>query len=172
MARNIEIKARIEDVEALEKQAAKIADGKPVEIIQDDSFFECDSGRLKLREFPNGQGELIFYQRADKSGPKESFYLISKTQEPEKLREILCLAYGTVGRVQKRRMLYFKGRTRIHVDRVQELGSFLELEVVLDEDENAEKGVAEARFILSKLGVNDEQLIEGAYIDLLQTNDA
>ncbi|WP_062810575.1 class IV adenylate cyclase [Alcanivorax sp. NBRC 102028] len=172
MARNVEIKARVEDANVLEDQVAMFADGDPTEIYQDDTFFKCDLGRLKLRTFPSGEGELIYYQRADESGPKESFYRISKTQEPDELREVLSLAYGTVGRVQKKRMLYFLGRTRIHVDRVQTLGSFLELEVVLDEDESAENGIEEARSILSKLDVNEDQLIEGAYVDLLQTSDA
>ena len=86
MARNVEIKACITNLEALETRVAIVADGEPTEIIQDDTFFNCGRGRLKLRAFPDGVGELIFYQRADESGPKESFYLISKTKEPDKLR--------------------------------------------------------------------------------------
>ena len=154
MARNVEIKARITDLEALVTRVAMIADREPTEIIQDDTFFNCAQGRLKLRNFPDGKGELIFYERADESGPKESFYLISKTSEPDNLREILQRAYGTSGRVKKQRMLYFFGRTRIHVDLVENLGSFLELEVVLEEQENVEVGYAEAKSLLSELGVD------------------
>ena len=168
MARNVEIKAHVEDIEALEYRVIEYADGEGTEILQDDTFFECESGRLKLRTFADGTGELIFYQRADKSGPKESFYLISRTAEPDSLREVLTPAYGSGGRVQKRRMLYFKGRTRIHVDRVQKLGDFLELEVVLEQNETPENGIEEARTILAALGIDGGQLVEGAYVDLLQ----
>ena len=73
MARNIEIKAHIPSVAALLERAAALADQGPTEIRQDDTFFECRSGRLKLRTFANGEGELIFYRRTDEHGPKESF---------------------------------------------------------------------------------------------------
>ena len=172
MSRNIEIKARVEDIESLENRVVEIADGKPSEISQDDTFFECTSGRLKLRILSETSGELIFYKRADESGPKESFYLISNTVEPASLRETLKQAYGTAGRVQKLRMLYLLGRTRIHLDRVKDLGNFLELEVVLNDNESSEAGIEEARAILCQLGVKDSQLIEGAYVDLLHQNDA
>lgn len=170
MARNIEIKAHIESVEALTPKAAAIADQGPIEIIQDDTFFRCESGRLKLRAFSQEEGELIFYRRADQQGPKESFYLRSPTSDPGTLRDSLSLAYGQAGRVRKHRTLFLAGRTRIHLDRVENLGHFLELEVVLEEGEPAEVGVREARDLMARLGVEPSQLIEGAYIDLLARN--
>jgi predicted adenylyl cyclase CyaB len=167
MPRNIEIKARIESVEVLAEKAAAIADQGPIEIIQDDTFFQCAAGRLKLRAFSQEEGELIFYRRADQQGPKESFYLRSPTSDPEALREVLTLAYGQVGRVQKLRTLFLVGRTRIHLDRVAGLGDFLELEVVLEDHEASEVGVLEAHELMAKLGVEPSQLVEGAYVDLL-----
>ncbi|MBI1919587.1 MAG: class IV adenylate cyclase [Geobacter sp.] len=167
MARNIEIKARIPSVEALAPKAAAVADKGPFEIIQDDTFFRCESGRLKLRAFSQEEGELIFYRRADRQGPKESFYLRSPTSAPETLRDSLSLAYGQAGRVKKHRTLFLVGRTRIHLDRVENLGHFLELEVVLEEGEPTEVGVREAHELMAKLGVEPSQLIEGAYLDLL-----
>src|SRR6266540_54990 len=167
MARNIEIKAHIASVEALAPKAAAIADKGPVEIIQDDTFFRCESGRLKLRAFFLGKGELIFYRRANQQGPKESFYLRSPTSAPETLRDSLSLAYGQAGRVQKHRTLFLVGRTRVHLDKVEGLGHFLELEVVLNEGELAETGIREAQHLIAQLGVDSSQLIEGAYIDLL-----
>ena len=106
MARNIEIKAHIDDIDVLESQVAKVADRGPTEIFQDDTFFQCDAGRLKLRVFSETHGELIFYRRDQQAGPKESFYVRSQTGEPETLRETLALAYGVVGRVVKQRTLY------------------------------------------------------------------
>lgn len=167
MPRNIEIKSRIESVERLIPRAAAIANSGPIEIIQDDTFFVCQTGRLKLRAFSHEQGELIFYRRANQQGPKESFYLRSATTDPDTLRESLSLAYGQAGRVQKHRTLFLIGRTRIHLDRVEDLGHFLELEVILDEQEPAEVGVREANELMEQLGVSSSQLIEGAYVDLL-----
>jgi predicted adenylyl cyclase CyaB len=169
MPRNIEIKARIEDAQALEAAAAAIADRDPIEIEQDDTFFRCDDGRLKLRVFADGTGELIFYRRPNALGPKESSYWLSPTASPDSLRQLLTLAYGQLGRVRKRRILYLAGRTRIHVDRVEQLGNFLELEVVLAEDEPADSGVSEATALMRRLHIQPEQLIESAYIDLLRS---
>jgi predicted adenylyl cyclase CyaB len=167
MPRNVEIKARIASVAALMPRAAAIADHGPTEIVQDDTFFPCAAGRLKLRAFTDGTGELIFYRRADQQGPKESFYLLSKTADADALRELLTQAHGQSGRVQKRRTLYVAGRTRIHLDEVVGLGAFLELEVVLEDDESAAAGVRVAHEIMEKLGVHASQLVEGAYVDLL-----
>lgn len=167
MPRNIEIKARVDDIEALKISAAAIADGGPTEIEQDDTFFRCDAGRLKLRVFADGTGELIFYRRANSHGPKESSYWLSPTTSPGSLRQALTLAYGELGRVRKRRTLYLAGRTRIHLDRVDQLGDFLELEVVLRIDEPADAGVREANTLMQRLSIRRDQLIESAYIDLL-----
>jgi predicted adenylyl cyclase CyaB len=167
MARNIEIKARIEESDAVYERAAALADDGPVVIAQDDTFFACSNGRLKLRAFSSDKGELIFYRRPDRKGPKESFYLVSPTTGPDALRESLSLAYGEVGRVRKRRVLFMVGRTRIHLDRVEGLGDFLELEVVLGDGEDADTGEAVAKDLMEKLGIRPHQLVEGAYIDLL-----
>lgn len=167
MARNIEIKARIESVESLQSVVAKIADEGPIEIHQDDTFFACPNGRLKLRAFSEHDGQLIFYQRPDGAGPKESFYVISPTASPDSIRQVLSLAYGEIGRVRKHRTLFLAGRTRIHLDKVDELGDFLELEVVLADGEPNEAGVSVAHELLEKLGISPHQLIEEAYVDLL-----
>jgi len=172
MARNVEIKAYIESVEALAPRVAAIADQGPIEIYQDDTFFVCDSGRLKLRAFSREKGELIFYRRANRQGPKESFYLRSPTSAPDTLRESLTLAYGQAGRVEKRRTLFLVGRTRVHLDRVVGLGHFIELEVVLEENEPTEVGVQEARELMTRLGIESSQLIEDAYVDLLARREA
>jgi predicted adenylyl cyclase CyaB len=167
LPRNIEIKARIDSVEALASKVAALADEGPIDILQDDTFFRCDAGRLKLRVFADGNGELIFYRRRNQQGPKESFYIRSPTAAPDSLRESLSLAYGQVGRVRKHRILFLVGRTRVHLDNVDRLGHFLELEVVLDGDEIADVGVREAQELMDKLGVSQDELIEDAYVDIL-----
>lgn len=168
MPRNVEIKARIASVEALTVRASAIATEGPIAIAQDDTFFPCETGRLKLRAFSAERGELIYYRRPDQHGPKESFYIVSPTSAPDALRESLTLAHGNIGRVIKQRTLFLAGRTRIHLDRVEGLGDFLELEVVLEEHEPTEAGVQEAHAVMAQLGVAPSQLIEGAYLDLLK----
>lgn len=167
MARNVEIKAGIESVEQLLPRVVSLADSGPTYIVQDDTFFGCPKGRLKLRKLSETQGELIFYERADCAEPKESFYVVAPTHSPNALREALALSYGVVGQVRKTRTLFMLGRTRIHLDRVEGLGDFLELEVILQENEGLEKGIVTAQAVLNKLAVSSQQLVPGAYIDLL-----
>jgi adenylate cyclase class IV len=85
------------------------------------------------------------------------------------MREALSLAYGQAGRVQKRRTLFFVGRTRVHLDRVSGLGNFLELEIPLEEHEPSEAGVRKAHQLMAQLFVDPSQLIEGAYVDLFES---
>ncbi len=167
MPSNIEIKARIDSIEAIVAALRPLGAHGPTEISQDDTFFRCDSGRLKLRAFSMTQGELIFYRRTDESGPKESFYVRAPTSDPTALRQALALAHGVAGRVIKQRTLYMLGRTRVHLDRVQGLGEFLELEVVMDEAEPLSAGVDEAHRLMAALGVLPHQLLADAYVDLL-----
>jgi len=167
MPRNIEIKARISSVEALMPKVRVIADQGPWEIRQDDTYFVCASGRLKLRRGAGNAGELIYYRRDNQRSPTESFYLRSPTAAPEALRSLLTQALGQIGRVEKLRTLFLRGRTRIHLDKVTGLGDFLELEVVLPEDEPPAAGIGEANELLRQLGVDSSQLIEGSYLDLL-----
>jgi predicted adenylyl cyclase CyaB len=168
MARNIEIKARISSLEEWLPRAAALAAGAPVTISQDDTFFPCPNGRLKLRAFASGGGELIFYQREDCAEPKESRYVLAPVPEVGPIRDALEQAYGVMGRIRRLRYLFLAGRTRIHLDRVEGLGDFLELEVVLRPDEPNTSGAQEARELLKKLGVQEKDLVERAYLDLVR----
>jgi adenylate cyclase len=167
MARNVEIKAHIPSIAALEPKVAALAQQGPELIEQDDTFFHCVHGRLKLRAFADGRGELIAYDRPDALGPKTSDYLITPIADPDAMRATLARALGEAGRVRKQRLLFRVGRTRVHLDHVDGLGEFLELEVVLREGEAAQTGVDEAHSLLLELGVQPASLIAGAYIDLL-----
>ena len=165
-ARHVEVKARVRDLADVEQRARAFATEGPVDVAQDDTFFACANGRLKLRQFADGRSELIHYLRADDAGPKTSDYLITPTTAPDSLRETLSRAFGTMGRVRKARRLYIADRTRIHLDQVEDLGSFVELEVVLRDDETAESGNAVARHVMALLGIAESQLVRGAYVDL------
>ena len=167
MSRNVEIKARVADLAALEARVQAIADSGPMDIFQDDCFFQSPEGRLKLRDFGDGRGELIYYQRPDQSGPKQCHYEIALTDQPDQLRLVLTLAWGEAGRVRKNRRLYLIGRTRIHLDQVEGLGEFMELEVVLNDEESTACGQQEAEGLMAELGISAVDLVECAYVELI-----
>lgn len=169
MKRNVEIKARLRDPEHTRALAAKLSDREPVRLEQRDTFFRVERGRLKLRELGDGSAELIWYQRADRAGPGESLYTVVPVAQPVLLLGALRRALGTRGIVAKRRELFRVGRTRIHLDRVEGLGAFLELEVVLAEHEPPAGGDAIARELMRRLGIGPQDLVERAYIDLLES---
>jgi predicted adenylyl cyclase CyaB len=171
MPRNVEVKARIADLADVQARAGALADQGPFELRHDDTFFACPNGRLKLRELAPDCGELIFYERPDVAGPKLSRYVIAPTSSPDAMRNALERAIGVVGRVRKRRRLYLVQNTRIHLDQVEALGSFLELEVGLSDSQSVADGEAVARRVLSVLGVPETDLIRGAYVDLLRVSD-
>jgi adenylate cyclase class IV len=168
VARNIEIKARIASVAELLPRAQALAGGAaPERIDQDDSFYPCNHGRLKLRRFADGSAELIHYHRADAGGPKLSDYVRVPVPDADALHAALTRAQGELGRVRKCRWLLQVGATRVHLDEVQGLGHFLELEVVLTDGQSEAEGEAVAHRLMAELGVQPAQLLAGAYMDLL-----
>lgn len=168
MARsNIEIKARSSDADSQEHIAARLADSPPVVIEQEDTFFHSLRGRLKLREFGDGTGELIEYDRPDSLGPKQSTYVRCAANEPQSLKAVLEAALGVRAVVSKRRTLFLVGQARIHLDEVAGLGRFIELEVVLRPEQSETEGQAIADRLMSELGIEPSDLIAGAYVDLL-----
>ncbi len=167
MARNIEIKARIGSVDALLPRARAVARGEPQRIQQDDTFFPVPLGRLKLRQFEDGSAELIHYHRADSAEAKASDYVRVPVPDPAALREALARGLGLLGRVRKHRLLLLAGATRIHLDRVEGLGDFMELEVVLAPGQSDAEGQRIADGLMAELGLADAERVSGAYMDLL-----
>jgi predicted adenylyl cyclase CyaB len=113
---------------------------------------------------------LIYYTRPNQEGPKRSEYHISHTSDPVNLKRVLALAYGIRGMVRKTRYLYLVGQTRIHLDHVEGLGQFMELEVVMREGQSDADGQAIAEGLMASLGVEKSDLLEGAYMDLLESS--
>jgi adenylate cyclase class IV len=171
MPRNIEIKAVIYSVEALLPCALALAGGNAERIHQDDTFFHVPHGRLKLRQFIDGSAELIHYQRPNSGQAKASDYVRVVAPEPEALREALARGCGVQGRVRKTRLLVLLSQdgfnSRIHLDRVEGLGDFMELEVVLMDGQSDAQGVLHANALMQQLGLADAPRIAGAYLDLL-----
>ena len=171
MAKNIEWKAKAQDVHRQLRLAAKLADGPPEVLEQVDTFFPVTHGYLKLRQFSADRGELIQYLRPVQVGPRLSKYSLLPIDQPEVLRELLIQALGIYGEVRKRRTLYMVGQSRIHLDEVAHLGNFVEVEVVLRPEQTNAEGERIASTLRRQLEVRDEDLIDVAYIELLRQLD-
>jgi predicted adenylyl cyclase CyaB len=166
--RNIEIKARVGDPDVLRLRVFALASGAPQIIEQSDTFFSVPCGRLKVRAFADGSGELIAYERGSERGPKPSTYMRVECHDAAALCDAMARVLPVRGVVVKRREVFLVGRTRIHLDRVEKLGSFVELEVVLADGESLEAGRDEARELLTLLAIPEGDLVPDAYIDLLE----
>jgi len=168
MPANIEIKARVRDFKGLQQKAEQLCDTPRQVIQQEDTFFNCPNGRIKLRELGPQRGQLVYYLREDVTGPKHSEYKIFETTDPAGLKLILSEAYGVRGVVSKIRYLYMAGQTRIHLDDVKGLGKFMELEVVLKPGQTDAEGQALAEALMQKIGIRKTDLIESAYMDIME----
>jgi predicted adenylyl cyclase CyaB len=169
MGRNVEIKAYATDFIGQSEIARSLSDAEAEVIYQKDIFFNIPTGRLKLRVLTPDRAVLIYYNRSDQRGPKISQYQCSETNDPEGLESLLTSAYGIRRTVVKTRHFYISGRTRIHFDKVESLGQFIELEVVLSDTDQLTDGQSEARLFMDQLGIKDNQLVDVAYVDLLDS---
>jgi homotetrameric cytidine deaminase len=162
LRRNLEIKAR--DAEPRRSLDAALALGAEDggELTQRDTYFGGARGRLKLREQTPGEPELIQYRRPDESGPHVSEFRNVPVAATDALKEALDAALGTLVVVDKRRRLLLWEGVRIHLDDVDGLGSFVELEAPADGGEQAK--VARLR---QALEISDDDLVAGSYSDLL-----
>lgn len=163
---NIEIKARAADW-AAQRAAGLALAGRREELRQEDTFFNCANGRLKLRRQGKAGAYLVFYRRAGVKGPKASSYTLVPVPAPGRTLAALSRALGVTKTVRKRRLVCFVGRTRLHFDEVRGLGRFIELEVVLSPGEKPAAGRREARELMKALGIRKKDLLAGAYADML-----
>ena len=167
MASNIEIKARARDWSTQKKLAAQVSENGGVVLAQEDIFFMVPKGRLKLRILAGQSGELIFYQRPDMGDLRQCDYSLAPVADCAALRVVLEQACGVRGVVRKRRTLHVVGQTRIHLDEVERLGHYLELEYVLKPNEPIGNAEDEINRLMRHLGIEKEDLLEKAYIDLI-----
>lgn len=167
MSRNIEIKARLAEPAALRARVEELAQAEPTLLEQEDIFFHSRHGRLKLRK-EGDRSQLVYYERADDIEPAESQYFVESFANSATLEAMLSIALEVRGTVRKSRRVYQVGQTRIHIDEVLGLGSFLELEVELHATQDPADGEAAARELMEKLELSADDLVARAYIDLLE----
>ena len=166
MPRNIEIKLRSNDLDAVRTRALQAGASDEGVLVQTDTFFRVANGRLKLREINGTAAELIAYTRADVAGAKASDYLVVPVTEPATMLAALTAACGVTRVVKKRRDLLLWKNVRIHLDRVEGLGDFVELESVVGK---ADEIMATTNLdeLLGLLGLAGAEVIPVAYADLL-----
>src|SRR3954468_3421996 len=125
--RNVELKARDPHPERSLDRARALGAEDRGELRQRDTYFAVAHGRLKLREQEPGGAELIAYERADYAEARESRYRIAPVADGAAVRDALAAALGITVVVDKRRRLLLWEGVRIHLDRVEGLGAFVEL---------------------------------------------
>nr|CAB3262714.1 uncharacterized protein LOC100182215 [Phallusia mammillata] len=170
MPKNVEIKASVPDLPRLLKLAQDLSLKDATVLVQKDIFYKCHNGRLKLRSVKSvekNHSELIFYERPDQSGPKLSQFHIFPVENADAMDLILGSSIGRRGVVAKTRHLFMVGQTRVHVDQVEGIGDFMELEVMLDKSQTPEDGAVIAQDLMEKLCISPSNLITKAYVDLL-----
>lgn len=133
---------------------------------QIDTYFNVEKGRLKLRE-GNIENALIFYERADFAGAKQSDVLLYQHAPNASLKQLLTKVHGIKVVVDKLRKIYFIENVKFHFDSVDQLGTFIEVEAI---DEDGSIGIEKLReqcsFYKNLLGITDEDMISQSYSDL------
>lgn len=164
--RNVEAKFKLTDRPRMLERALEIGFAHSGELLQRDTFFVTASGKLKLREEPGG-AQVIHYARRTASGSGLSDYEIVPVIEPDKLRTILSAALGVRAEVRKRRVVLIRQNVRLHIDSVESLGEFGELEAVLVEGESEQANRKRLAALLEQLGVEVNALIDASYFELM-----
>jgi len=162
MARNIEIKARLSDLTAARAKAIGLGARAYVVEEQVDSYYALEGGRrVKVRRINGGRSELIDYERPEGSGVRASDYTITP------LADDAPAPGDPVVVVRKRREVLLIDNVRVHLDQVEGLGSFLELEAVVDAAHDDAVCRAQVDRIMDALGLREVDLIRASYAELL-----
>ena len=166
MAKNLEYKVRSESLDALLPKLAELNATHTETIHQVDTYFQNPKGRLKLRETDESdEGCLIYYERPNALESRYSIYQLCKIAEPAVLKELLAIALGIKTIVKKQRSLWMYNSTRIHLDIVEDLGEFVELETVFQGQTEAE-AIKEHQHVKTTLDLNAAEPIAVSYSEL------
>lgn len=164
--RNIELKARIAALDTAKRTCERFANFAGREQ-QTDTYFRCSQGRLKLRERGELPAQLVGYARANSAMPRPSDFWLVTIGEPATFKSALAATLGVLVVVRKQRDVFLYQNVRIHLDRVEGLGEFVEFEAVLGADGNERDAAALVSELAARLGVAAGDHIEGSYSDLL-----
>jgi predicted adenylyl cyclase CyaB len=168
MSSNLEIKARCRDLAAARSAAQRVATRYVGVDRQVDTYYCTREGRLKLRESSLAGGQLVPYLRPDASGPRRADYQVIPVEDAAGLKALMSRILGVHRVVRKQREIFLYRNVRIHLDRVEGLGEFVELEAVFD---GSPAAAAEQRhaldFLMRELGIDPADLVAGSYEGLV-----
>lgn len=164
---NIEFKAKTNDIKGLENKLLSLSPLYIGEDNQKDSYYNVSVGRLKLRE-GNIENALIWYNREDIGGAKQSDILLYKHSPDEALKKILLKLHGIKIIVDKTRKIYFINNVKFHFDNVKGLGTFIEVEAI---DELGKIGVdklkEQCNFYIDFFKIATDDFMKKSYSDML-----
>jgi predicted adenylyl cyclase CyaB len=164
--RNLEAKFRLDDAVLARRRAEAIGFSMRATLDQRDTFFRVPNGKLKLRIEADG-AVLIRYGRVHEGELEVSDYEIVPVANPGPLRAMLAAALGILAEVRKQRTLLLRRNVRLHLDRVDGLGSFGEIEAVIAAGETPELYRLEVAELLSALKIDADNLIGRSYFELI-----
>lgn len=167
MKKNFEIKVKLDNQEKTIKLLRMFCKGKKVikqRQFQEDIYYRVNKGRLKLRIIDGKTGNLIHYFRSNETGKRVSNYTISETNTPKELNTILSSLYGVLITVKKSREITIIDDTRIHIDKVNGLGNYLEIEIIFNSIKEARDRM---RGLIKSLELNEKAFIKVSYSDLI-----
>lgn len=173
--RNLELKVRVPatEMEAIRDRLTRLGVDGPDVQLQEDRYFRVPEGRLKLRSIAHVSGErrveLIAYRRPDERGSRWSSYAITPLdgEQAESLAATLAQVLPVRVVIRKRREISLYGATRIHLDDVEVLGTFVELETVMD-SQSPDAAAIEHQAVVDALGLASWPVEAGSYSDLLE----
>lgn len=165
--KNLEYKVRADDPKQTEKLLRQVGARFVGTLHQRDQYFSVQRGRLKTRTINGKVHEVIFYDRANRAGSKISNYQVINLRAgtAKEIEKLFGLLFKKAKIVTKQRRLWLYRHTRIHVDKVRSLGSFVELETVM-------KGISlsaarsEQKKVISLLHLGRSQKIARSYGEL------
>ena len=134
---------------------------------QIDTYFKVNHGRLKLRE-GNIENHLIQYHRPNQAQPKTSKVLLYKSNPETNLKAILTNALGVLVVVDKKRKIFFIDNVKFHIDEVNSLGAFVEVEAIGVEGTDLEEELRrQCNTYLKILGIKSDELVTHSYSDMM-----
>ncbi len=166
MSRNIELKARVENLDAAREIAHRLGAERISRFDQWDTFFPTPEGRLKLRKLPDAW-ELIAYHRSNDASARPSDYEILRLEEGEILRSLLSSTLGFEGEVRKTRELFLWKDVRIHMDEVDGIGTFLEFEALVNEKNTEEDAAGKIYWLTDLFQIEPASIESVSYLELL-----
>lgn len=166
--RNIELKARYDNLELARKIAEEIGATWTAQLMQIDTYFSVPQGKLKLREESGSPAQLITYYRPAQIEARPSDYLIYHSQNPGELSAVLRQVLSVEYVVEKERILFLWQNVRIHLDSVRGLGDFIEFEAVISDIDDESVSYQRIQFLQTRFGIAKDQLMSDGYLELLK----